>query len=128
MNESEPSAARVAICYQNGKLIDSPRMLITGKPVIDEYMVRRRGQRGLGAAARQFDTWWAEVSLGQWRNPAELKRMYATASLVRGGRVVFNISGNNYRLVARMNYRAQVVDIRFFGTHMEYDRVNVADI
>jgi mRNA interferase HigB len=54
--------------------------------------------------------------------------MYATASLVRGGRVVFNISGNNYRLVARMNYRAQVVDIRFFGTHMEYDRVNVADI
>jgi mRNA interferase HigB len=91
-------------------------------------MVRRRGQRGLGAAARQFDAWWAEVSRVQWRNPAELKRMYATASLVRGGRVVFNISGNNYRLVARMNYRAQVVDIRFFGTHMEYDRVNVADI
>ncbi len=54
--------------------------------------------------------------------------MYAAASLARGSRVVFNISGNSYRLVVRVNYRAQVVDIRFFGTHAEYDRVNVADI
>ena len=53
--------------------------------------------------------------------------MYATASLVRG-RVVFNISGNSYRLVARVNYRAQVVDVRFFGTHKEYDEVDVGDI
>jgi mRNA interferase HigB len=58
----------------------------------------------------------------------ELKRMYAAASLVRGNRVVFNISGNNYRLVARVNYRAQVVDIRFFGTHSEYDKVDVASV
>jgi mRNA interferase HigB len=93
-----------------------------------EYIKRRRGQRGLEAAARQFDAWWAEVSRAQWRNPAELKRMYATASLVRGNRVVFNISGNNYRLVARVNYRAQVVDIRFFGTHSEYDKIDVVDI
>ena len=80
-------------------------MVITGKPVLGGYMKRRRGERGLEAAARQFDAWWAEVSRAQWRNPAELKRMYATASLVRG-RVVFNISGNgnSYRLVARVNY------------------------
>jgi mRNA interferase HigB len=52
----------------------------------------------------------------------------AAASLVRGNRVVFNISGNNYRLVARVNYRAQVVDIRFFGTHSEYDKVDVASV
>jgi mRNA interferase HigB len=103
-------------------------MLITGKPVMDAYMKRRRGQRGLEAAARQFDAWWAEVIRAQWRNPAELKRMYAAASLALGSRVVFNISGNSYRLVVRVNYRAQVVDIRFFGTHAEYDRVNVADI
>src|SRR5262245_18608648 len=103
-------------------------MLITGKPVMDEYLRRRRSQRGLDAAARQLDAWWAEVSRAQWRNPAKLKGMYATASLVRGSRVVFNISGNSYRLVARVNYRAQVIDIRFFGTHKEYDEVNVADI
>jgi mRNA interferase HigB len=90
-------------------------------------MKRRRGERGLKAAARQFDAWWAEVSRAQWRNPAELKRMYATASLVRG-RVVFNISGNSYRLVARVNYRAQVVDVRFFGTHKEYDEIDLGDI
>jgi mRNA interferase HigB len=102
-------------------------MVITGKPVLDEYMKRRWGERGLEAAARQFDAWWAEVSRAQWRNPAELKRMYATASLVRG-RVVFNISGNSYRLVARVNYRAQVVDVRFFGTHKEYDEIDVGDI
>jgi mRNA interferase HigB len=103
-------------------------MLITGKPVMGEYMKRRRGQRSLEAAARQFEAWWAEVSRAQWRNPAELKRMYATASLVRGNRVVFNISGNNYRLVVRVNYRARVVDIRFFGTHSEYDKVDVMNI
>jgi mRNA interferase HigB len=102
-------------------------MVITGKPVLGGYMKRRRGERGLEAAARQFDAWWAEVSRAQWRNPAELKRMYATASLVRG-RVVFNISGNSYRLVARVNYRAQVVDVRFFGTHKEYDEIDVGDI
>jgi mRNA interferase HigB len=103
-------------------------MLITGKPVIDEYMKGRRRQRGLEAAARQCDAWWAEVSRAKWQNPMELKRMYAAASLVRGNRVVFNISGNNYRLVARVNYRAQVVDIRFFGTHSEYDKVDVASV
>ncbi len=103
-------------------------VLITGKPVIDEYMKGRRGQRGLETAARQCDAWWAEVSRAKWQNPMELKRMYAAASLVRGNRVVFNISGNNYRLVARVNYRAQVVDIRFFGTHSEYDKVDVASV
>ena len=89
---------------------------------MDEYIKRRRGQRGLEAAARQFDAWWAEVSRAQWQNPAELKR-YAAASLLRGSRVVFNISGNNYRLVVRVNDRAQVVDIRYYGTHREYDAV-----
>lgn len=58
----------------------------------------------------------------------DVKAMYRMASILGGGRVVFNISGNKYRLVARINYAAAVVDIRFFGTHRDYDRVDAGTI
>jgi mRNA interferase HigB len=61
----------------------------------------------------------------QWRNPEDVKRSHPKASILKGGRVVFNIKGNDYRLVAAIQYRAGVLVIRFFGMHGEYDKIDV---
>jgi mRNA interferase HigB len=58
----------------------------------------------------------------------EIKRLYASASILKGGRVVFNICGNRYRLVVRINYQHQVVFVRFLGTHAEYDAIDAETV
>ncbi len=60
--------------------------------------------------------------------PEEVKAAYPRASVLKGGRVVFNIKGNDYRLVAALQYRAGVVVIRFFGSHAEYDRIDAETV
>lgn len=72
--------------------------------------------------------WYANVKQAAWETPADLKAAYRNASLVGNDRVVFNIRGNHYRLVAAIDYQYGVVYIRFVGTHREYDKVNVATI
>jgi mRNA interferase HigB len=57
-----------------------------------------------------------------------VKRSHPKASILKGGRVVFNIKGNDYRLIATVNYQASVLAIRFFGTHAEYDQINAETI
>jgi mRNA interferase HigB len=103
-------------------------MLIVGRLMVEEYFQARRGDAGLAAARRQFDAWLAEAAAAVWRSPADIKAKYSTASVVAGNRVVFNISGNNYRLVVRINYRFGTVEIRFFGTHAEYDRIDAETV
>ena len=60
--------------------------------------------------------------------PAKVKARYPSASIVTGNRVVFNVKGNAYRLVAEINYRYRIVYVRFVGTHAEYDAVNVEEV
>jgi mRNA interferase HigB len=57
-----------------------------------------------------------------------VKRSHPKASILKGGRVVFNIKGNDYRLIAALNYRAGVLVIRFFGTHADYDKIDVETV
>ncbi len=68
------------------------------------------------------------VARAEWRNPEEVKAAYPKASILKAGRVVFNIKGNDYRLIARLQYQADVLAIRFFGTHAEYDKVDAEKI
>ncbi len=72
--------------------------------------------------------WYREARQGDWDNPASVKARFPKASLVGNNRVVFNIKGNEYRLVVRINYRYRVVYVRFVGTHSEYDRVDVREV
>lgn len=97
-------------------------MIVFGRDVVERYFVARKGQHGIEAARRRYDAWLAEAEQAGWPNSGALKRQYGSASFVRD-RVVFNISRNNYRLIVRVNYRAGVVEIRWFGTHAEYDRI-----
>jgi mRNA interferase HigB len=68
------------------------------------------------------------VKAAEWSKPTDIKGMFRSADIVANGRVVFNISGNKYRLVVAVHYRGKRVYIRFVGTHAEYDEVDVATI
>jgi mRNA interferase HigB len=71
---------------------------------------------------------YAEVDKADWKNFADVRRTFGTASAVGNDRVVFNIGGNKYRLIARVNYGFAGVLVRFIGTHAEYDNVNAETI
>ena len=75
-----------------------------------------------------LQNWYQEVEEADWETPAKLKERYPTASIIRGDLVVFYIKGNRYRLVARINFRRRLIFVRFFGTHREYDRINVEEV
>src|SRR5579863_3664568 len=75
-----------------------------------------------------LEAWYAEAKSAAWRNFADIKQSYGSASGVGNDRVVFNIVGNKYRLVVKINYPAEVIYIRFIGTHQEYGKINVGAI
>jgi mRNA interferase HigB len=73
-------------------------------------------------------TWFAEAERAFWSNPGEIKAQYRSASILKDSRVVFNICGNKYRLVAKISYNKGIVLIRFVGTHREYDAINAEEV
>jgi len=99
-------------------------MIVIGTDVVERYFASRGGYRGVKAARSQYEAWLAIVEQAQWNTPAEVKKAHPKASILKGGRVVFNIKANDYRLVALLQYRAGVVMIRFFGSHEEYDEID----
>ena len=77
------------------------------------------------SAAQALQEWYYELFQSNFKNLNELKMFYANASLVGDDRVVFNIMGNKYRLVVRIVFQFKVIQIKWFGTHAEYDKVDV---
>jgi mRNA interferase HigB len=73
-------------------------------------------------------SWYDEVLNANWKSPNELKKQFRNASVITNKRVVFNIKGNSYRLVADIEYRIGIVFIVWVGTHKKYDKVNVKEI
>jgi len=68
--------------------------------------------------------WYYDAKTADWKNSNELKRQYKNASIVGEGKIVFNIKGNDYRLVVAIDYEFQVIFIRFIGTHKQYDKID----
>ena len=83
------------------------------------------GQPAHRDAEQPLRTWVKVVKAAQWTDPPAVKRVFGSADILRDGRVVFDIGGNKYRLVAWMNYQYGVVYVRFIGTHREYDKIDV---
>jgi mRNA interferase HigB len=75
-------------------------------------------------AEQPLRSWVATVRAAQWRQPADVTAHFATASILRSRRVVFNVKGNDYRLVVAVAYRFGAVYVKFVGTHAEYDRID----
>lgn len=72
--------------------------------------------------------WYREVEKEDWSQPAQVKEKYRSASIVKDKRVVFNIKGNDYRLVVKINYPYRVIYVRFVGTHQDYDAIDVEEV
>nr|WP_315186585.1 type II toxin-antitoxin system HigB family toxin [uncultured Flavobacterium sp.] len=77
---------------------------------------------------QQLKSWFRETCRAKWKNPNEIKIEYPSASILNENRVVFNVKGNNYRLIVKINYEHEMVWIRFIGTHSEYDKINASSI
>ena len=77
---------------------------------------------------QQLKSWFREAQKAEWENPNQIKSEYPSASILNENRIVFNIKGNNYRLIAKLNYEYYMVWIRFIGTHAEYDKINANTI
>jgi len=80
------------------------------------------------AAKAELEAWYAEAEEADWTKPVDVKAKYGNASILKEGRVVFNICGNNYRLVARINYDYRIIYVRFVGSHKEYDKIDVRTV
>jgi mRNA interferase HigB len=103
-------------------------MIVVGVGLVEDYFAARPSHKGIRAARSQFDVWLAIAGGARWRNPEDVKRAHPKASILKGGRAVFNIKANDFRLVAALNYQAGVLVIRFFGTHAEYDDIDAETV
>lgn len=77
---------------------------------------------------KSLEAWFAEVKKSLWDNSHQIKNKYPHASFVGNDRVIFNIKGNKYRLIVRIDYDRKIVYIRFIGTHKQYDNINAKEI
>ncbi|KZE83841.1 type II toxin-antitoxin system HigB family toxin [Myroides marinus] len=81
-----------------------------------------------GDCEQQLKSWYLESEKGTWKNIDELKVDYPSASILATNRICFNIKGNSYRLIVRINFNYQMMWIRFIGTHAEYDKIDANNI
>lgn len=75
-----------------------------------------------------LEVWHADVRKSEWESPDQIKRLYASASFLHDNRVVFNIKGNEYRLIVHIDYKRKIVRIKFIGTHCEYDKIKAKEV
>jgi mRNA interferase HigB len=75
-----------------------------------------------------LSAWYQDCQRATWSSPQEIKQQYRNASIVNAERVVFNIKGNNYRLIVAIKYTLKIVFVKFVGTHKEYELVDAATI
>jgi mRNA interferase HigB len=101
---------------------------VIARSTLNLFVQNRVEDRLRGAVKGRLDAWFAEASKARWNNSADIKRQYASVSIVSAERVVFNIKGNDYRLVVAVDYQHQVVLIVWIGTHKEYDRIDVGKV
>jgi mRNA interferase HigB len=75
-----------------------------------------------------LEAWYEHAKRARWTTPADVRRDYGTASILPNNRVVFNIKGNNYRLVVQLHYKSGIVFIRFIGTLAQYDSIDATRV
>lgn len=100
------------------------RVRVIARRTLRDFWLRA----GHGDAEQPLRAWFAEVRRATWRTPADVKAAHRNASFVGEDRVVFNVGGNKYRLVVAVKYSAQIVFVRFVGTHKAYDRIDARKV
>jgi mRNA interferase HigB len=93
-----------------------------------QFVESLKGQDGQKAIKVALDAWFHEVQRAMWSSSAEVKRLYGSAGIVGSDRVVFNLKGNDYRMVTAIDYRRQIVFIKWLGKHRDYDKIDVRTV
>ena len=95
--------------------------IISRKTLISFWSKHSKSEQALKA-------WYDEARSAKWKSPNELKRQYKNASIISNKRVVFNIKGNDYRLVVDIEYRIGIVFVVWVGTHKAYDKIKIKEL
>lgn len=93
-------------------------MRILSRKTLKEFWIKHP------QAEEPLKAWVAETEIALWNRPQDIKNHYRSADFLKNKRVIFNISGNKYRLIVQINYHFKIVYVRFLGTHKEYDKIN----
>ena len=103
-------------------------MRIIARKTLRQFVDSLRGSKDQKAVKSALDAWFHEARCAVWENPSDVLKAYANASIVGPDRVVFNIKGNDYRLVVAIHYRHQIIFIKWIGTHEDYDKIDVKTV
>lgn len=96
--------------------------------VIAKRTLREFWEQGYDDAERPLIEWYRMMEKANWPTPQALKEEIRTASILKGGRVVFNIAGNKYRVIVAIRYAQQIAWVRFVGTHAQYDQIDAETV
>ena len=100
----------------------SPAVRIIARRILREFWEKHPDARV------PIETWYHDAKRADWKSPSDIKRVYRNASFVANNRVVFNLKGNDYRLVVAIQYRFGIVYVRFIGSHARYDEIDAATV
>lgn len=103
-------------------------MKMVARRTLREFVASLAGRADQQAVSAALDAWYRAVSRENWKSAAELKAIYRNASIVTARRAVFNIKGNDYRMVVAIDYEKSGVWIKWIGTHKDYDRIDAAGV
>jgi mRNA interferase HigB len=103
-------------------------MRIIARRTLREFLEARTGQKEHRALKASLESWFGEVRRAEWKSAADVKGLYRSASIVSAERVVFNIKGNDFRLVAAIDFEKSIVWIKWIGAHKDYDHIDVSQI
>ena len=103
-------------------------MRIIARRTLRQFAESLAGNKDQPAVKAALDAWFDEVRKANWASTAAVKRSYATASIVSGERIVFNVKGKAYRLVVAVDFEKGIVWIKWIGTHKDYDRIDVKEV
>jgi mRNA interferase HigB len=103
-------------------------MRIIARRTLRDFVESLAGRKDQSAVKASIEAWFDEVSKASWKNTGDVKARYATASVVTADRIVFNIKGNDYRLVVSVDFEKAIVWIKWIGSHRDYDKIDVKDV
>ena len=103
-------------------------MRIIARRTLLRFVDSLAGHKDQPAVKAALNAWFDEARKANWTSTADVKRRYATASIVTAERIVFNIKGNSYRLVVAADFEKGIVWIKWVGTHKDYDRIDVTEV
>ena len=103
-------------------------MIVIPDEMLRDYAASLVGHKSHKALKSALDAWYSEARKADWSKMQDIKDRYATASVISAVRVVFNIKGNDYRLVAAVDFGKKIVLLRWVGTHEDYDKIDVKTV